>query len=335
MASGYIDYLNIRTCIARLWAEIYTDNNLNLHDSNIYTEDIICKLLNLIFDFKLINGNINKKNQKGFDLIDKNTKKIVQVSSTITRENINHSLKMSDDISNNCNGYDFIFVGLSFEKIKVKERYKNVKKNIDETFFFQTQNICFRGKEAIYNLNDLVELCYRLNDEKKALVSEMLQKEYGLIKNTKKITPKYPSSIDELFDSKICDTYESKDVLKKDVFKMIDRLKNIPIFDRQILFIFINKAVYKNTLITSKFTIRTNNLYHFCNEIFEISYEYLMNELEYLYEKRLVCNPDWVEMSLLSPDEKLWEKLLSVVKSDEKENYLDNLIVKLDFSSIK
>lgn len=335
MPNGLIDYQTIRTCIARMWAEIYMDNEINLHDSNIYSENIIGKILDILFDWNLANGNINSKNQKGFDLIDRKNKKIVQVSSTFDRKKINHSLQMSDDPNNNCNGFDFIFVGLTFKKKKFKQTYVNRQTKTKEPCFINTNNVKFNKKD-IYNLDDIVNKCFYLSPEKKSFLVEILTKEYGTLKSNKIFKPTYPTevAIKKLFKDEKIQNYESVDLLSTDISNLIQRLSYLPMIDRQILFVFLLHAKQRS-IMCGKYEISTNELYNFCNELFDISYEYLWNELNYLYEKRFVCIPDYIDMSILKGNEKIFEKLLSYTSEEKKEDYLRKLIIELDFSIIK
>ena len=240
---------------------------------------------------------------------------------------------MSDDPNNKCSGYDFIFVGLTFDKKKFPKTIKNRKTKLEEPYFIQTNNVVF-DKKDIYNLNDIVNKCFHLSSEKKAILVEILSKEYGKVTTSHQFKPVYPESISKLFQNKKIDNYESEQILFDDIKKLLLRLSNLPMIDRQILFVFLLHAKQRS-IMCSKYEIGTKELYNFCNDLFDISYEYLWSELAYLYEKRFVCNPDSQQVSILRENEKILEKILSYTNNEEKEKYLRKLIIELDFSILE
>lgn len=63
-------------------------------DFNKEMEDVVCKVLNLVCGYKLVNMNRLKKNHPAIDLGDETHGIAVQVTSTGTGEKVNHTLQM-------------------------------------------------------------------------------------------------------------------------------------------------------------------------------------------------------------------------------------------------
>lgn len=102
----YID--NIILKISMLSVETWANNSIGFYDFNSVSENIFMKILNIINDWNLVNANSFIYNSPGFDLIDKDNKILIQVSSTLTREKINNSLNKA--IYKNYSGYKFKFL---------------------------------------------------------------------------------------------------------------------------------------------------------------------------------------------------------------------------------
>ncbi|KFX17992.1 hypothetical protein KP17_04075 [Pectobacterium parvum] len=76
----YID--KISTQLAILAHKVELNTCLNLTDLNIHAEYFFCELLNITYDFSLINLNTINVNAKSIDLIDKKNRVAIQVTST-------------------------------------------------------------------------------------------------------------------------------------------------------------------------------------------------------------------------------------------------------------
>jgi hypothetical protein len=76
-------------------------------DFNKEMEDVVCKVLNLVCGYKLVNMNRLKKNHPAIDLRDETNGIAVQVTSTGTGEKVDHTLQM-------------------FEKHRLSEQYQQL-----------------------------------------------------------------------------------------------------------------------------------------------------------------------------------------------------------------
>ena len=71
---------------------IETENKLNLIDKNIFLEDVICQIINIIYEYSLENTNLNICNYPCIDLIDEKEKIAFQVTTNVTHKKIQVTL---------------------------------------------------------------------------------------------------------------------------------------------------------------------------------------------------------------------------------------------------
>ena len=115
----------IISCLGWLSSVIKIANKSNLQDRNIYSEEFIGELLNLIWDCKLKDLNVHEsQNIDGIDLGDKNTGRCVQVSATTTAKKIQDSINHFE--TNHLGGdyKELSVVLLVDEKPKFKAKFK-------------------------------------------------------------------------------------------------------------------------------------------------------------------------------------------------------------------
>ena len=83
----------IAELIARFRAEVETLNSQSLYDINIHAENVIIPILNFVYGLNLKNANLEEKNYSAVDLIDKENRVAIQVTSTANSEKIKHTLE--------------------------------------------------------------------------------------------------------------------------------------------------------------------------------------------------------------------------------------------------
>lgn len=220
-------YYKIRTCLARMWAEIYIDGGSNLQDSKIFCENIVKDLLNITYDWNLINGNEETFNNGGFDLIDKEKQILIQVSSITTKEKVDNSIEKSDidDYEN----YRLILFGLSL---------KPYSKLIEGSTYRAREYISFNEEHDKWTIKSLSEYIQSLSDqiEKVKRISDYLETQYGNVKKWQKPSiPKKPQNGLKLLDF-IFDGEEYLDSDKEDNLEnceiLFNQLKKIEIKHR-------------------------------------------------------------------------------------------------------
>jgi hypothetical protein len=80
------------------WLSLSIDkkSSVNLTDRNIHCENFYEDLLNIIFSWQLINANVETRNNPGFDLIDREKKILVQITSNYKKEKIVDTVQKVD-----------------------------------------------------------------------------------------------------------------------------------------------------------------------------------------------------------------------------------------------
>lgn len=79
--------------MSRFRTEVETCASLNLYDINIHGENVIIPILNKIYGLNLVNANYEEKNASAIDLIDKENRIAIQVTSTSSIDKIKHTLE--------------------------------------------------------------------------------------------------------------------------------------------------------------------------------------------------------------------------------------------------
>ncbi len=172
------DFLIVRRSLSHWVTEIVLSNADRYFDINRISEGVALKLLNLIFDYNLIDLNSQKINYPGVDLGDsKNAKLAFQITSQSSSSKVIHSLKIFRE-------QDLIQVfpnGIRFLIVNNKKKHNRYTKGYDEF-----RDIFTPEKDILY-LEDLIALInniYYENEEKFFEIKNFLDKEFG--KNEKR-----------------------------------------------------------------------------------------------------------------------------------------------------
>lgn len=120
----------IRHQLALLASETEIASGGNMQDINLISEDFYRDLLNVIFDWTLVNANGLSANFPGVDLLDKGKKILVQVSSTCRKEKIKHSIDEIEKKGNEFDGYRFIFLSLVKDATALRNKNYSIPSNI-------------------------------------------------------------------------------------------------------------------------------------------------------------------------------------------------------------
>lgn len=83
----------ISELFARFRAEVENLNSQSLYDINIHAENVLIPILNKIYGLNLVNANFEEKNSSAIDLIDRENRIAIQVTSTASGEKIKHTLE--------------------------------------------------------------------------------------------------------------------------------------------------------------------------------------------------------------------------------------------------
>jgi len=119
---------------AKIEIQIRNLNSQNLYDINIISENLVCNILNLVFDYNLRNINESSVNFPGVDLVDDKNRIAVQVSSDKSKGKIQKTLNIFSENQLH-EKYDRLIFFVLGEKQKRYTRLENlsyINFNIDE-----------------------------------------------------------------------------------------------------------------------------------------------------------------------------------------------------------
>lgn len=160
---------------AKLEIQIRNLNSQNLCDINIVSENLICNIFNLVFDYNLKNINEASINYPGIDLVDDKNRISVQVSSDKSKGKIQKTLNAFFD-NRFYEKYDRLAFFVLGEKQK---RYTKLEIPSD---------ISFNIDEDILDFKDLLRFIGSLPIEKIERVYQYLLSELSTKDNKNKIT---------------------------------------------------------------------------------------------------------------------------------------------------
>lgn len=121
----YDERINIIKAISKTFALM--QNDIRLHQSmndfsiNIHAEDFFCNVFNSLYPGKQFQNANSGTNSAYIDLIDPASRHIIQVTTTISKEKIDNSLKIFDSKTRNFNQYEFDIYYLLEKPKKLKK----------------------------------------------------------------------------------------------------------------------------------------------------------------------------------------------------------------------
>lgn len=137
--------------------------SMNLHDINIHAEYFFMHFLNELYGWNLVNQNDLSANAPGVDLRYDGGQIVVQVTSTVTFEKVQHSLNKLD--ASKFNGYTFKFLSIAKDA-------DNLRKKIYTT----PANIAFDPKKDILDIKRIYPVILGMNiDRQKAIYQLTMQ----------------------------------------------------------------------------------------------------------------------------------------------------------------
>jgi hypothetical protein len=161
--SQYFDFIEEK--LNFLSFRIETRGQLNILNLHLHSEGFYQDLLNLLFDWRLINLNTIEQNAEAIDLIDKTKQILVQVSATATKAKIESSL--SKDLSK-YSGYNFKFMSIAKDaKALRNQTYKN------------PWNLEFNPQTDIFDIPSLLRIVLSSDTGRRRSLYEFIKKELG------------------------------------------------------------------------------------------------------------------------------------------------------------
>lgn len=162
--SNYFNYIEEKLSV--LATRIQTRGKLNILDYHLHSENFYAYLLNELFNWKLINLNTFKANTEAIDLIDSNSRIIIQVSATADKQKVESAL-LSEKLSS-YSEYTFKFVSIS----------KNANK-LQNSNFKNPYNLTFDPKSDILDICVILKSINGLNIDSLKGIYELIKKELG------------------------------------------------------------------------------------------------------------------------------------------------------------
>lgn len=149
---------------AKWQVQIENLNSLSLYDANIFSEHTLSELLNIVFDFSLINANLISANFPAVDLVDDTNKIAIQVTSSKQKNKIQATLNKFSETKLYLK-YDKLYIIILGKKQNV---YANLK---------LSNNFLFSASEQIIDFKSLLNIVARLPLKRIEKVADLLTKE--------------------------------------------------------------------------------------------------------------------------------------------------------------
>ncbi len=153
-------YSSIKNKLSSYVTAIKIDNKVGYQDANRDAEDVFCFILNVIFDYELINLNKIENNFPGIDLGDVKKRISVQVTSDNSRSKISDTLEIflrKDYI----NSFDRLIILIIGEKLNYSSPFKSGA-------------LSFDPKRDIIGLTELMIEINKLSEEKLQKILEYI-----------------------------------------------------------------------------------------------------------------------------------------------------------------
>lgn len=205
--SYYFNYIEEK--LSSLSYRIKNRGRINLLDLNIYSESFFASLLNKLFNYKLKNMNVTKQNIEGIDLIDEDSRIIVQVSSTCTKQKIESALAMK--IFAAYPNYHFRFVAIAGEA-----------KNLRNNQFQNPSNVNFSPEDDILDITSLLSLILNMEINNQRNIYEFIKDELGEIVDMVKVDTNLATIINIISKEALSEIVESPEINSFEIFRKIE-----------------------------------------------------------------------------------------------------------------
>jgi len=166
--------VSINTYFSTFSTEVKNANANNEYDINIHAENVFIPILNTIFGYNLKNANhTENKNAEAIDLIDKEKRVAIQVTSTNNIDKIKTTLEKFIN-SDYINKIDKLYIFILTEKKKPRHRSQIAIENIAKG------KLDFTIQENVLDVSNLYVLLSQKNDlETLIIVEDLLHRQFG------------------------------------------------------------------------------------------------------------------------------------------------------------
>ncbi|EMX0192994.1 SMEK domain-containing protein [Bacillus cereus] len=172
---NYYSYISEK--IELLCLRIKSSGQLNVLNLNIHAEFFYRDLCRILFEWNLENENDVEPNAAAIDLIDKDKKIIIQVSSSATKKKVNETFSKKKLLAYKEQGYTLKFLFLT----EVTRNFRNLK-------FNNKYNINFNPTEDIMDKKTIIGKVLASKIDKQKDAYELVKAELGEQPDITKIT---------------------------------------------------------------------------------------------------------------------------------------------------
>ena len=141
---------------SRFRAEVESLNSMNLYDINIHSENVIIPILNKVYGLKLVNANLEEKNYSAVDLIDRENRVAIQVTSTANGEKVKHTLEQYIKYKRNDEFDDLIVYVITSKQATYSD--ESFQKIIDGKFTFESKKNIYDYTNILSVINSWISL---------------------------------------------------------------------------------------------------------------------------------------------------------------------------------
>lgn len=162
--SQYFNYIEEK--LNTLATRIESRGKLNILDFHLHSEDFYLHFFNKLYGWNLINLNKKSQNIEAIDLVDRSSKKIVQVSATNTKEKIESTLQK--DIIKTYNEFNFKFISISKDA-----------SNLRKKTYANPHDVTFTPSSDIYDTITILKHIKSLDIDAQKYIYQFIKNELG------------------------------------------------------------------------------------------------------------------------------------------------------------
>ncbi|WP_255295722.1 SMEK domain-containing protein, partial [Bacillus pseudomycoides] len=193
---------------------------LNILNLNIHAEFFYRDLCNLIYGLSLENANVEEQNIAAIDLIDKNKKILIQVSSTCTKQKIEGTLSKDKLLEYKEKGYTLKFLFFSDAK------------NLKNKSFENKHKIKFNPQTDIIDKDTILNSILQCKVDKQREIYELIKEELGERPDSSKISTNLADLINLLSEENLSLTEERNNLHEYNIdhkisFNNLNKLRSI------------------------------------------------------------------------------------------------------------
>lgn len=214
----YYSYISEK--IELLSFRIKSMGKLNILNLNIHAEFFYRDLCNLIYGLSLENANVEEQNIAAIDLIDKNKKILIQVSSTCTKQKIEGTLSKDKLLEYKEQGYTLKFLFFSDAK------------NLKNKSFENKHKIKFNPQSDILDKDTILNSILQCKVDKQREIYELIKEELGERPDSSKISTNLADLINLLSEENLGLTEERSNLHEYNIdhkisFNNLNKLRSI------------------------------------------------------------------------------------------------------------